>query len=716
MTECLEEALQIAEEEFIFNEYAVDDTLDPLSKLVQYYQSDFSLQRLMLVRELCDTAEYAGYSESAKLIVPLLAQFTADSEPAVRQTLLQQLFPLAEFFIKEGGESGYECLLSTFLPMSFELIVDKNVEVGAAALQTVEALARLVSPEHVQAHLLSVIIALAHDERAEDYRVVAARLFNDLAPVLGEEYCTTVVLQELELLSNDSSFSVRKTVGACLGRMCCVLKNSAAAQKVIVSLYLNLCQDDIWGVRQACVDSIEELSQGLPEEVRIEHLLPAFQQLLEDNSRWVRDRAYGALGCLIHTLKNEDIDPELLQLYTNMAFQSENGDCELSEYCAYSFPAIVQAIGPGRWDEVQDAYCTMLKDVQWKVRKSLAYSLHVVAKILGTEITEKSLVPAFHLLLSDLDDIKLGVVLSVEKFLQVVTPSTLNDLIPVLCHVPLESENWRLRNEVAKRIGDVGVLLEPSNPTLNMATSLVIRLLDDSVMEVRASTYRPAAVLLNHLAKDQQLRDSISSTNSTFISYLNTIIRLADRMSFQGRQMFAYVTQQTAEIGANDVVEQFLLDGLLRLTSDSVSNVRLVIQRVMQETFLRLPAWKDHPKITTIMASLHVHDSDDLRGDEEAAMFAYPNQQQDSTFPRGIKETSGGETFPEENNGFNGNAVASPPQRIVYDEELSNGVEHDDINEGTSDGDADESAAASVSADAETAASDKLKPTSPVAC
>ncbi|CCW61244.1 unnamed protein product [Phytomonas sp. EM1] len=716
MTESLEEAMQVAEEEFIFNEYAVDDTLDPLSKLVQYCQSDFSLQRLMLVRELCDTADYAGYSESTKVIVPLLTQFTADAEPAVRQTLLQQLFPLAEFFIKDGGDNGYDYLLSTFLPMSFELLVDKNVEVGAAALQTVEALARLVRPEHVQVHLLSVIIALAHDERAEDYRVVAARLFNDLAPVLGEEYCTTVVLQELELLSNDSSFSVRKTVGACLGRMCCVLKNSAEAQKVIVSLYLNLCQDDIWGVRQACVDSIEELSQGLPEEVCIEHLLPAFQQLLEDNSRWVRDRAYGALGCLIHTLKNENIDPELLQLYTNMAFQSENGDCELSEYCAYSFPAIVQAIGPERWDEVQDAYCTMLKDVQWKVRKSLAHSLHVVAMILGTELTEKSLVPAFHLLLSDLDDIKLGVVLNVEKFLQVVTPSTLNDLTPVLCHVPLESENWRLRNEVAKRIGDVGVLLEPSNPTLNVVTALVLRLLDDSVMEVRASTYRPAAVLLKHLASGQQLKDFSQCNNSTFMSYLNMIVRLADRMSFQGRQMFVYVTQQAAEVGANDVIEQFLLDGLLRLTSDSVSNVRLVIQRVMQETFLQLPAWKDHPKIAAIMTSLYTHDLDEMKGDEEAIMFSHQKQQQDTTPLRGTRGAPSGDAYSGVSNGFNVDAVSSSVQNGVYAEELSNGVGNDHLNSGADNRGTNEGAAVPVSADAVTTVADKVRATSQAAC
>ena len=67
------------EEDYIFNEYSIDDTLDPLSRLVKYHTSDFSLQRLVLIRELTDTAMYAGFQESVRMLVPLLSQFVSDS-------------------------------------------------------------------------------------------------------------------------------------------------------------------------------------------------------------------------------------------------------------------------------------------------------------------------------------------------------------------------------------------------------------------------------------------------------------------------------------------------------------------------------------------------------------------------------------------------------------------------------------------------------------
>lgn len=600
-TELVDDPVQEAEEDFIFNEYAIDDTLDPLNRLIQYYQSDFSLQRLVLVRELCDTAEFAGYQESAKVIIPLLAQFTSDSEPGVRNTLVQQLFPLAQYFVKHGGEAGYNCLLNTFLTTGFELLVDKNVGVGMAALKTIRSMATLVRPMHVQEHLLNTVITLAHDERAEDYRVVAAQLFNDLAPIFGPEFCINAVLPELELLSNDNSFLVRKTVGCNLGGIGAVVNTDAAQQKV-VTLFLALCQDDTWGVRQACAESIEQVSLSMPEWVRVEHLVPAFTRLLEDNSRWVRTRAYESFGPLLHTLAEPDISKDLVRLYTDMAYMSENGDSELSEYCAYSLPAVVQAIGKDRWDEIVDAFGTMLKDVNWKVRKSLAYSLHELSEMLGTMLTDSSLVTAFEMLLRDLDDIKLGVVLNVDRFLAMVPVEKRARLVTLLCHVPLESENWRLRNEVAKRIGLVGVLLTPTSPALSSVTALVQRLLDDSVMEVRASTYQPAAVLLKHLRSTPE-----GAVTDNANVYLSAILVLATRPSFQGRQMFAYVTQQAAEVGADEDVSEFLLHSLKTLAADRVSNVRMVVRRVMEATFTHCEPWSSHPQIAEIMNILAAH-------------------------------------------------------------------------------------------------------------
>ena len=249
------------EEDFI-GEYAIDDTLDPLTRLERYHTSDFSLQRLVLVRELVDTAKGAGYDDTVARLLPLLGNFVADSEPAVRQMFVEQLHPMSVFLIEHGEERGYTELINTFLPYTFELLVDKNVEVGASAVNALIKLVELVNQEHVEPQLLNVVVTLAHDERAEDYRVVAAQLFNELAPRFGEQLCKDVVVKEVVTLADDMSFSVRKTVASNLGKIGKVIGQEESVNKLF-PIFLQLSKDDIWGVRKACAESICEISEGV---------------------------------------------------------------------------------------------------------------------------------------------------------------------------------------------------------------------------------------------------------------------------------------------------------------------------------------------------------------------------------------------------------------------------------------------------------------------
>lgn len=582
------------EDDFIFNEYAIDDSLDPLSRLQKYYSSDFSLQRLVLIRELTDTAQYAGYSETVLKLLPLLSNFVSDSEPAVRQMFVQQLHPLAEYVVDNGGEAGYQELLQTFLPFAFELLVDKNVEVGNAAVVALNKLAAMVKPAHVEAQLLNVVNTLAHDERAEDYRVVAAQLYNDLAPNFGEALCSSGVVEEMKILSNDMSFSVRKTVGANLGQLCKVVGRKVSVEKIL-PIYLSLCKDEIWGVRKACAESIVAVSAGVNDDSRVQQLVPAFKALSEDASRWVRVAAYQNLGQLIHTMRREDISPMFLKIFTDMAFQSEGGDSDFAEYCAFSFPAVVQVIGKERWREVDDAFATLLKDVQWKVRKSLAHSLHEIARIVGPEIAERSLAGAFELLLRDLDEVRFGVIQNVNTFVEVLPPALREKYVPMVCSVPLESENWRLRNLVATKLGLLAALVTPQQ-TESCIVDLIIKLLEDSVTEVRSSTFHSAALVLQHLSTQDNLEP--------YNRFLSHITGLATKQAYQGRQMFGYVFQQVVELRNAGNVADALVDKFAALADDPVSNVRFVAARVLANSLANNDSWKNHPKTAAMTKKL----------------------------------------------------------------------------------------------------------------
>lgn len=61
----------------------------------------------------------------------------------------------------------------------------------------------------------------------------------------------------------------------------------------------------------------------------------------------------------------------------------------------------------------------MLSFTQWKVRRTLAFSIHEMALILGDSITSSDLVPIFNGFLRDLDEVRIGVLKHFADFVKV---------------------------------------------------------------------------------------------------------------------------------------------------------------------------------------------------------------------------------------------------------------------------------------------------------
>lgn len=57
--------------------------------------------------------------------------------------------------------------------------------------------------------------------------------------------------------------------------------------------------------------------------------------------------------------------------------------------------------------------------LQWKVRRTLAFSIHELAVILGDQLTAGDLVPVFNGFLKDLDEVRIGVLKHLHDFLKV---------------------------------------------------------------------------------------------------------------------------------------------------------------------------------------------------------------------------------------------------------------------------------------------------------
>lgn len=153
-----------------------------------------------------------------------------------------------------------------------------------------------------------------------------------LAPLLGPQITERVFLPRFsELCLNKALFYIRKLCAAHFGDFCAVVGKDAFEQVLVIfniygviekckpcltlqlPCYIELCMDEVWGVRKECAEVIMSVSCACSPILRRSTLAPVFLKLLQDETRWVRMAAFHSLGPFISTFA----DPTVTSLAYN---------------------------------------------------------------------------------------------------------------------------------------------------------------------------------------------------------------------------------------------------------------------------------------------------------------------------------------------------------------------------------------------------------------
>ena len=104
----------------------------------------------------------------------------------------------------------------------------------------------------------------------------------------------------------------------------------------------------------------------------------------------------------------QSIVPQLLiDHYVSMIDPSraQTVDNDIARHCAFSIPAVALTLGRANWPLIRETYETLANDMQWKVRRTVASSIHELGVILGQEIAAEDIVPIFDGFIKDLDEV-----------------------------------------------------------------------------------------------------------------------------------------------------------------------------------------------------------------------------------------------------------------------------------------------------------------------
>lgn len=583
------------------DDLAFDDSLNPLDRIRKYMKSEVTLHRLHLVRDLCDISKAVGYVKSFDDVMPALQEMNNDSEAAVRHALVEQTVELAKYFKSpEAGEAGYHHILHTLLPIVAGHTTDTNPQVRQSSTEALVEIGKLLEPEHISPHLLPIVKSLAKDATEEEHRVEGAQLLNNLASIMKQQLCVEFAIPHLRTLSRDPVFRVRKAVAQHMGNICQTVGIEETTEKLL-PIFVALSADEIWGVRKACAESLVAMSEYVTPEKRTQDLTRVFEALSKDNSRWVCSAACQYLGPFIATFVGHPLPPNLLEAYCNMvpdpspSAQSESSNIS---YCAYNFPAVLQTLGQQGWHSLSVTYDNLVKDPQYPVRRSLSFSLHEVARILGTQLSEEHLIGTLELFLRDLDEVKVGVVSHLSDFFAVLSDKVRQDNIHVLQDV-LEDDKWRVRKLLAKQVGALALLYPPELVSRDIV-GIFMGLLNDEVYAVRKAVTKS----FSNLSK--ALQNSPEGP-----AFTARVTAFATDKQYQKRQLYADLCAKASTLYNPTDYETDLLPGLLALTTDKVPNVRFVAARAVRK-LVTVEHFKQHPELLAAYNSLSGDNDQDV--------------------------------------------------------------------------------------------------------
>lgn len=161
---------------------------------------------------------------------------------------------------------------------------------------------------------------------------------------------------------------------------------------------------------------------------------------------------------------------------------------DIDYHCAYSFPAIVLTLGRENWHRLKDAYWRLASAVAWKVRSTLASSIHEIAIIIEKDYAARDLVPIYNGFIKDLDEVRIGALKHFSKFLKVLSPQDRTQYLPKLNDFLITDSkwNWRLKEELVHQLSKIiRNSLYKHTDVAEYISPLLLQLIQDRVAAVR---------------------------------------------------------------------------------------------------------------------------------------------------------------------------------------------------------------------------------------
>ena len=213
--------------------------------------------------------------------------------------------------------------------------------------------------------------------------------------------------------------------------------------------------------------------------------------------------------------------------------------------------------------------------LQWRVRRTLAYSMHQMASILGGEYTATDLMPLFReFTVNEPECVRIGVLENLAEFVRVLPLEQRKAMLPTMKYF-FGINDRRHRHEFGRQLVELLKLYPPADCEEHLKLYCLI-LLTDNVVYNRQKCYGLVSLLIERLGCEGDAHYVIGVCETLKKKF-------AVDPTWCRRQTYVFVA---GRVFADKVMDmqlycEHLLPNLLELAHDRVPNVRLVVAEAL---------------------------------------------------------------------------------------------------------------------------------------
>mmetsp|Transcript_124392 Transcript_124392/g.311028 ORF Transcript_124392/g.311028 Transcript_124392/m.311028 type:complete len:590 (+) Transcript_124392:92-1861(+) len=381
------------------------------------------------------------------------------------------------------------------------------------------------SNEEQKAGLRKAYTALCADDTPM-VRRAAAHKMRDLAAVCDKnDFLTDLIPVYLQLSQEDTQDTIRV---ACVYTTLVIAKmfNQEENRQYTLNVIKAAVEDRSWRVRLTVAKNFDQLCAAFGPDIVAAELLKSFITLLKDNEQEVRKEAVRVIEPCIH-LPNH-LTPAQLQ------------------------------------DVILPQFSPLGLDTAQPVRAALAQVLGPVAKVLGRDVTQRSLLSLISDLMKDeFHDVRLNMLSHAGLICEVLSVDGLvHSLLHTIQNLIMDN-HWRIRQSVVEQVPKLARLFGV-DMFQSKLEALFLSSLRDSVHSVRQAA-------IKHL---KEIADTFGSQWTVEHLLPKLVEQYSQSAGYANRVTTLHVLPQVSGVMTPDQIVQFLVPLLVKATKDSVPNVR----------------------------------------------------------------------------------------------------------------------------------------------